>query len=59
MKTHRGAKVVSHFVSEGDVGNFGRNVGGVVLHGDDARVQRLLFTIRVQLAFLTDPAGAP
>lgn len=58
-QTHRGAKVVSHFVSERDVGDFGRNVGGVILHGDDASVQRLLLPIRVQLAFLADPARAP
>lgn len=50
---------MSHFVSERDVGDFGRDVGGVVLHGDDASVQRLLLPIRVQLAFLADPAGAP
>lgn len=58
-KTHRGAKVVSHFVRERDVGDFGRNVGGVILHGDNASVQRLLLPVRVQLAFFTDTAGAP
>ena len=57
--TYRGAEVVTHFVCECDVGNFGGYVGGVVLHGDDARVQRLLFPIRVQLALLTDSSRAP
>ena len=57
--TYRGAEVVTHFVCECDVGNFGGYVGGVVLHGDDARVQRLLLTIRVQLALLTDSTRAP
>jgi len=57
--THRGAKVVAHFVRERDVGDFGRDVGGVVLHCDDARVQRLLFAIRVQLALFTDSSRAP
>lgn len=57
--THRRAKVVSNLVCEGDVGDFGGDVGGVVLHRDDASVQRLLLPIRVQLTLLTDTSGAP
>ena len=38
---------MSDFVSEGNVRDFGWDVRGIVLHGDDAGVQRLLLTIRV------------
>lgn len=57
--TYRGAKVVAYFMSEGDVRDFWRYVGGVVLYSDDTSVQRLLFSIRVQLAFFTDSSRAP
>lgn len=59
LTTHRGAKVVAHFMCKGDMRDFGRNVGGVVLNGDDSSVERLLLAVRVQLAFLTDASGAP
>ena len=59
FSTYRRAEVVTHFVCECDVGNFGGYVGGVVLHGDDARVQRLLLAIRVQFALLADSSRAP
>lgn len=59
QNTHRRAKVVSNLMCEGDVGDLGGDMGGVVLHRDDAGVQRLLLPIRVQLTLLTDTSGAP
>lgn len=32
-------------MSEGDVGDFGRYVGGIVLYSDYTSVQRLLFAV--------------
>lgn len=49
---------MADLVSEGDVRHLGRDVGGVVLHGDDASVQRLPLPVRVQLALLTDATRA-
>ena len=48
---------MADLVGEGDVGDFGRHVGAVVLHRDDARVQGLPLPVRVQLALLTDAPG--
>lgn len=50
---------MSDFMCKRDVGDFRRYVGGVVLHSDYTGVQRLLFSIRVQLAFLADSSRAP
>lgn len=50
---------MAYFMCKSDMRDFGRNVGGVVLNGDDSSVERLLLAIRVQLAFLTDASGAP
>lgn len=50
---------MSYFMRESDMGDFRRYVGGVVLHRDNTSVERLLFSIRVQLAFFTDASGAP
>lgn len=50
---------MAYFVGKSDMRDFGRNMGGVVLNGDYSSVERLLFAIRVQLAFLTDASGAP
>lgn len=55
--THRGAKVVSDLMSEGDVGHLGGHVGAIVLHSDDTSVQRLSLPIRVELALLTNAPG--
>ena len=41
------------------MGDFWRYVGGIVLYSDYTSVQRLLFPIRVQLAFFTDASRAP
>lgn len=51
---YRGAKVVSHFMCEGDMRDFWRYVGRVVLNSDYTGVERLPLPIRVQLAFFTD-----
>lgn len=56
--TYRRAKVVPNLMSKGDVGDFGRDMGGIVLHSDDASVQRLLLSIRVQFVLLTDAPRA-
>lgn len=55
----RGAKVVSYFMCKRDMGDFWRYVGGIVLYSDYTSVERLLFSVRVQLAFFTDASGAP
>lgn len=58
QKTHRRAKVVSDLMSEGDVRDFRGNVWSVVLHCDDAGVQRLFLHVRVLLILLTYPTRA-
>lgn len=50
---------MSYFMCKRDMGDLWRYVGGVVLYSDDTRVQRLLFSVGVQLAFFTDASGAP
>ena len=50
---------MSYFVCESNMRDFWRHVGGIVLDGDYTRVQGLLFSIRVQLAFFTDASRAP
>lgn len=56
--TYRRAKVVPNLMSKGDVGDFGGDMRGIVLHSDDASVQRLLLSIRVQFVLLTDAPRA-
>lgn len=49
---------MADLVGEGDVGDFRGDVGGVVLHGDDAGVQGLPLPVRVHLALLADAPRA-
>lgn len=50
---------MSDFMRKGDVRDFGRDVGAVVLDGDDAGVQGLLLAIRIKFALFTDSTRAP
>lgn len=49
---------MSDFMGEGDVGHFGGDVAAIVLHSDDASVERLLLAIGVELTLLTNPTRA-
>lgn len=46
---------MSNFMSEGDVRHLRRHMGTIILHRDDASVQRLSLPVRVEFALFTNP----